>query len=95
MSAPHWDKEKAFCKELDKAIERATESRLLRVAEIAVDDARLFYKLVVKLFERAGRQPSSKAKVNTLFAISEVLRLSRQRLGASDKYGETIRRWPV
>jgi hypothetical protein len=53
-------------------------------------DEPLCYKIVVKLLEKAAKREGEKTHLNLFFILSEILRLSRTRLGSGDKYGESI-----
>ncbi len=92
MSQPpaSWAEEQAFIKELAKALERASESHLQRVAEMAVADEKHFYKLVVQLLEKASKRAAADSKklLHLLFVVSETVRRSRKKLGPGEKYGE-------
>jgi hypothetical protein len=87
--ASDWDGEATFMKELEKCVERPTESRLKRMAEIAVEAEKLHYKSIVKLIDRAfKRADGPSAQLHVLYALSEVLRLSWKQLGSGDKFRE-------
>lgn len=84
-----WGQEAAFVKAVDRAVSRPTEGRLQEAATIAVAD-RSAYKIVVKLLDKAHRKAdaSSQTQLHLLFVTSEIVRLSRSKLGDSDKLGE-------
>eukprot|EP00955_Chlamydomonas_euryale_P091337 364615-Chlamydomonas_euryale.AAC.14 len=85
-----WAREREFVSALDSVLERASESRLKALADMAVADERSAYKVVVKALDRACRKAGGDAtsKLNLLFACSEVARRSRQQHGKHAKYGE-------
>lgn len=85
-----WAREKEFMRKIDEVLERATESRLKAMAEMAVTDERSCYKVAVKSLERANKKAGGDAagRLNLLFACSEVLRQSHGKYGKHGKYGE-------
>ncbi|GAX85213.1 hypothetical protein CEUSTIGMA_g12633.t1, partial [Chlamydomonas eustigma] len=91
-----WVHEKEFVKLLDKIVQRATESNLQRLAELAVENESSYFKHVIRIFEKASTRANQndsddsqkKKQLNILFALSEILRLSSKTLRKNGRYGE-------
>jgi hypothetical protein len=90
-----WVHEKVFVKLLDKIVQRATESNLQRLAELAVENETSFFKHIVRILEKASTRASQndsekKKQLNILFSLSEIMRLSSKRHRKHGKYGESL-----
>lgn len=82
-----WAREDEFRDLLHKAASKATPRILDDVAALAIRDDKVAYKAVSALILHEMKQLRPQYRLKLLYALSAILRQSKERRGDKDKYG--------